>query len=89
MGRVRLKAASLLEEKGTTWLRCGMLGSIPIGSLQRSGYQFLWVHSFPLFAKEEGRLVSMHHPFTAPVERDIPILYTRPEEVGMAGCSIV
>lgn len=39
-------------------------------------YSFVWVTEFPLFAfnEEEGRFVSEHHPFTAPVEEDLPFL---------------
>jgi len=40
----------------------------------------LWVHQFPLFehSNEEGRLVSCHHPFTAPRPEDVPLLESRP-----------
>ncbi|CAJ0577004.1 unnamed protein product, partial [Mesorhabditis spiculigera] len=36
--------------------------------------EFLWVVDFPLFVEEEGRLVSAHHPFTAPFDEDMPLL---------------
>ncbi|MGD9344383.1 MAG: aspartate--tRNA ligase [Candidatus Aminicenantes bacterium] len=46
-------------------------------------YTFAWVTDFPLFewSEEEGRLVSMHHPFTSPVEEDIPFLEEEPQRV--------
>ncbi|KAF1751619.1 hypothetical protein GCK72_018173 [Caenorhabditis remanei] len=34
-----------------------------------------WVVDFPLFSFEEGHLVSTHHPFTAPVDKDKEMLY--------------
>ena len=43
-------------------------------------YNFLWVTNFPLFeySQTEKRYTSMHHPFTSPVDEDIPILNTNP-----------
>ncbi|MEW6243912.1 MAG: aspartate--tRNA ligase [Bacillota bacterium] len=51
--------------------------------LGRSGWQFLWVTHFPLFeySHEEGRWVSMHHPFTSPLDDDVPMLLTDPGAV--------
>ncbi len=44
---------------------------------------FAWVTDFPLFewSDEEGRLVAMHHPFTAPRLPDLPLLETDPARV--------
>ena len=45
-------------------------------------HRFLWVTSFPLFAREtDGTLVSEHHPFTAPDPADIDRLETAPDTV--------
>ncbi len=46
-------------------------------------FKLAWITEFPLFewSKEEGRLVAMHHPFTAPHEEDLSLLRTKPEQV--------
>ena len=51
--------------------------------LDKNQYNFLWVTQFPLFeySEEEGRLVAMHHPFTMPMEEELPILLTEPSKV--------
>lgn len=50
--------------------------------VKKDEYAMLWVTDFPLFeVNEEGVLVSMHHPFTAPRPEDIPKLDTEPLKV--------
>ncbi|HBX42410.1 MAG TPA: aspartate--tRNA ligase [Deltaproteobacteria bacterium] len=51
--------------------------------IDRSRYAFLWVTDFPLLEwdKEAGRYAAMHHPFTAPLDEDLPLLDTDPGKV--------
>ncbi|AEB08448.1 aspartate--tRNA ligase [Desulfobacca acetoxidans] len=46
-------------------------------------YDFCWVTHFPLleYDAEEKRYVAMHHPFTSPLEQDLPLLQTDPGAV--------
>ena len=70
LGRIRLECARLLQSRGKL--------DIPADK-----FNFLWVIEFPLmlFDAEQGRYVSAHHPFTSPVEEDIPYLDTDPLRV--------
>ena len=51
--------------------------------LDPSRYEFAWVVNFPLLEWDDTdrRYVSMHHPFTAPVDEDVKKLEERPEAV--------
>jgi aspartyl-tRNA synthetase len=54
-------------------------------------FDFVWVVDFPLFEydAEDGRYYSMHHPFTSPVEEDIPLLATDPGKVRARAYDVV
>jgi aspartyl-tRNA synthetase len=66
MGRLRLEVADRYGLRGTG------------GTLR-----FLWVLGFPLleYSADEGRYLAVHHPFTAPMDADRPLLETAPERV--------
>jgi aspartyl-tRNA synthetase len=55
------------------------LGLMPKEPLMR----FLWVLEFPLLEHdpEQGRYLAVHHPFTAPMDEDRPLLETAPLRV--------
>lgn len=59
--------------------------------LKKEEYKFVWVTEFPEFeySEEQGRYVAMHHPFTMPMEEDIPLLKENPEKVRARAYDIV
>lgn len=70
LGKIRLYCAEVLKSQGKL--------TIPADQ-----FNFLWVVEFPLlgFDRENNRWYSSHHPFTAPVQEDIPLLKTDPKKV--------
>lgn len=54
-------------------------------------FDFCWVTEFPLleWSEETGRFVAKHHPFTSPMEEDIPMLDTDPGAVRARAYDIV
>jgi len=49
--------------------------------LDPSAYAFAWVLDFPLFERDQdGKLTSMHHPFTAPNMEDLSRLDSEPDQ---------
>ena len=54
-----------------------------LGLIHSDEFKFLWIVDFPLleYSEEQGRFVAMHHPFTMPVEEDLPLLDTDPGKV--------
>ena len=51
--------------------------------IREDDLRFLWIVDFPLleFDETEGRLQAVHHPFTAPMDEDLPLLDTDPARV--------
>src|SRR5512136_102707 len=70
LGKIRLYCADVLKGQGKL-------------DVPADRFDFLWVIDFPLlsFDKEQNRWYSSHHPFTAPVAEDIPLLKTEPRKV--------
>jgi len=57
---------------GQVRLQLARLGKL----IPADSYRFVWIHHFPLFeySDESQRYVSVHHPFTSPVEEDLELL---------------
>ena len=59
--------------------------------IDNSKFNFLWVTEFPLFEwdEEDNRFVAVHHPFTMPMEEDLPLLDTDPGKMRAKAYDIV
>ena len=70
LGKIRLYCAEVLKGQGKL-------------VIPADRFEFLWVVDFPLlsFDREQNRWYSSHHPFTAPVAEDIPMLKSDPKKV--------
>jgi len=70
LGKLRLYCADILKVQGKL-------------VIPSDRFDFLWVVDFPLlsFDREQNRWYSSHHPFTAPVAEDIPMLRSDPKKV--------
>ncbi|MCX8044798.1 MAG: aspartate--tRNA ligase [Desulfobacterota bacterium] len=82
---------------------CTAIGNVRLHLIKKMNLQpsqkfaFVWINRFPLleYDREEKRWVAMHHPFTSPLEEDLPLLETDPGKVRaraydvvMNGCEI-
>src|SRR6185369_2972418 len=54
-----------------------------LGLIDEKKYALLWVVDFPLleYNADEKRYVALHHPFTSPLDEDLPLLETEPLKV--------
>jgi aspartyl-tRNA synthetase len=77
---------TLLMVAGPRGKVCPLLGDVRLllgtkfNLRDEQALKFLWVVDFPLFdySEEEKRLVSAHHPFTAPDPNDLVLLDSKP-----------
>ena len=62
-----------------------------MGLIDEEQFNFLWITDFPLLEwdEEENRFTAMHHPFTMPVDEDLPLLDTDPGKVRAKAYDIV
>jgi aspartyl-tRNA synthetase len=95
IAKLKIEEGDLILFAADQWLTaCEILGKIRlycVDVLKTQGklvipadqFNFLWVIEFPLlgFDREQNRWYSSHHPFTAPVTEDIPLLKTDPKKV--------
>jgi aspartyl-tRNA synthetase len=53
---------------------------VKLNLIAENDYALVWVVDFPLmeFDPEEKRYVALHHPFTAPLDEDLPLLDIEP-----------
>lgn len=83
-----------------SWFKCyTILGALRNEIAKQTGilekvsdkYAFLWVTDFPLleYDEEEQRYVSMHHPFTSPMDEDLELLDKEPEKTRAKAYDIV
>ncbi|MBP1589755.1 MAG: aspartate--tRNA ligase [Kiritimatiellae bacterium] len=70
--------------------RIRLLAAAQVGAIPENEFKFTWITDFPLFERnDEGQLVSVHHPFTAPNPEDIAKLDSEPEHVRALAYDIV
>ncbi len=62
-------------------LRCEVAKRLNM--IDKTKFNFLWVTEFPLleYSEEDDRFYAKHHPFTMPMEEDLPLLETDPGAV--------
>ena len=70
-------------------LRCKLARDLKLYDEGR--FELVWIVDFPLFEwnENENRFDSLHHPFTSPVEEDLPKLETDPGNIRSQAYDIV
>jgi aspartyl-tRNA synthetase len=60
------------------------------GLIREGEWRFLWIYPMQLFDEDdEGNLTYGHHPFTRPMEEDLPLIAERPYDVRAHAYDIV
>lgn len=96
--RLSLKENDLILIASDKWqTTCNVLGALRthfanvLHLTKKSDFSFLWVTEFPLleYNEEDKRYYSLHHPFTMPMEEDLPFLESNPSKVRSAAYDVV
>ncbi len=82
------------DKNSIVWAALGALRlhiAEELGMLDKNQFNFLWITEFPLLEwnEEQERFVAMHHPFTMPMDEDLPLLDTAPGKVRAKAYDIV
>ena len=82
------------DKNAVVWAALGALRlklGDKLGLIDAKKFNLLWVVEFPLleWSEEENRFVAMHHPFTSPMDEDLPLLDTDPGKVRAKAYDIV
>ena len=82
------------DKNSVVWAALGALRlhiAEELGLLDKNQFNFLWITEFPLLEwnDEQERFVAMHHPFTMPMDEDLPLLDTDPGKVRAKAYDIV
>ena len=91
VGDLLLFAADTLK---TVWAVLGALRievAKQLELIDQDLFHFLWITDFPLLEwdEENGRYTAMHHPFTMPMDEDLPYLTTDPGRVRAKAYDVV
>nr|WP_245311167.1 aspartate--tRNA ligase [Peptoniphilus stercorisuis] len=59
--------------------------------IKKGDYKLVWITEFPLFEydEEDERYVAKHHPFTSPMDEDLDIVLTEPQNARAKAYDIV
>ncbi len=70
-------------------LRCHIAKKLNLTNA--NDYKFLWVTEFPMFewSVEENKFLAMHHPFTSPMDEDLNLLDSAPQNVRAKAYDII
>ena len=76
---------------------CDVLGALrltfaeELNLIDKNEYRFVWITEFPLleWSEDQGRYTAMHHPFTMPMEEDLPFIDEEPGKVRAKAYDIV
>jgi aspartyl-tRNA synthetase len=81
-GHVLLFQADAADRANAILARLRVDLGLRLGRTDGRDWDVLLVVDFPVFERdEEGGLTYVHQPFVAPVDEDIPLLWTEPEKV--------